>query len=50
MSLEIKNLCINVSVVPKFEKEKVDVESIRETVLKECRQLVQDVISESRDR
>jgi len=50
MSLEIKNLCINVSVAPKAENKAQDKESIRSELLNECRRMVRDAISESRDR
>ncbi|SHK70236.1 MULTISPECIES: DUF5908 family protein [unclassified Fibrobacter] len=50
MSLEIKNLCINVSVAPKSENKAKNEESLRSELLNECRRMVQDAISESRDR
>ena len=50
MSLEIKNLCINVTVASKADKEVLNIESIREDVLRECRQWVQETLSDSRER
>lgn len=50
MSIEIKNFCINVSVVPKPTSKNQDAETLRSDILKNCRQLIQDFVSESRDR
>lgn len=50
MSIEIKNLCVNVSVTPRKETKEVDVDSLRSEVLKECCHMVQEIISESKDR
>lgn len=50
MSIEIKNFCINVSVVPKPTSKNQDAETLRSDILKNCRQLIQDFVSECRDR
>lgn len=50
MSLEIKNLSINVSISSKSEEKKVDENSIKMKVLEECRHMIDDAISESRER
>lgn len=50
MSIEIRNLSINVSISPKVTENKLDAESIKMEVLKDCRQLIDNAIAESKDR
>lgn len=51
MSIEIKNLCINVSVCPRETSDKsVDLEKFRTEVLEECRQMVSESVVEGRER
>lgn len=51
MSIEIKNLCINVSVRPKETLHKsLDLENFRAEVLEECRQMVSESVVEGRER
>lgn len=50
MSLEIKNLCINVSVAAKSDNKEKNEEILRSELLNECRRMVQNAISESKER
>lgn len=50
MSIEIKNLSINVSISAKDVENKIDAEAIKIDVLKDCRQMINDAIMESKDR
>lgn len=51
MSIEIKNLCINVSVKPKEASlRSLDLENFRAEVLEECRKLVSESAVEGQER
>lgn len=51
MSIEIKNLCINVSVKPKeSSRGSLNLENFRAEVLEECRKLVSESVVKGRER
>ncbi len=49
MSLEIKNLSISVKIETN-EKENESTNSLKEDVLRECKQLIEDSIKRDRER
>jgi hypothetical protein len=50
MSLEIKNLVINVRVAGSSDEEKKSVESLRSEILDECREMISESIGNVRER
>lgn len=49
MSLEIKNLCINVKIEPDGNSHE-SAESVKECVLRECKRLIEDSVRHNQER
>ena len=49
MSLEIKNLCINVKI-ESDEKNQEFPETLKDNVLRECRRLIEDSMRQNQER